>query len=73
MGRGAASLVPTGPVPPNYICRRCFQPGHWIQECPTNGKRQGLELLEGAGLMYSDLKIGDCGSFRRLRSVTWVA
>ncbi|KAI1126114.1 hypothetical protein F5Y10DRAFT_279031 [Nemania abortiva] len=22
--------------PENYICRRCHEPGHWIQHCPTN-------------------------------------
>ncbi|KAI1755169.1 hypothetical protein F4782DRAFT_527893 [Xylaria castorea] len=22
--------------PKNYICRRCHEPGHWIQYCPTN-------------------------------------
>ena len=35
MGRGGA---PSGPVPPNYLCRRCSQPGHFIQDCPTNGE-----------------------------------
>ncbi|BGP13379.1 hypothetical protein JCM10213_009222 [Rhodosporidiobolus nylandii] len=25
------------PPPPGYICYRCGQKGHWIQECPTNG------------------------------------
>jgi E3 ubiquitin-protein ligase RBBP6 len=23
--------------PPGYICYRCNQPGHWIDQCPTNG------------------------------------
>lgn len=22
---------------PNYICHRCMKPGHWIDQCPTNG------------------------------------
>lgn len=34
MGRGA----PPGPLPPNYLCRRCSKPGHHIKDCPTNGK-----------------------------------
>lgn len=25
------------PPPPNYICYRCGNRGHWIQLCPTNG------------------------------------
>ncbi|GAA6063891.1 hypothetical protein JCM10212_001373 [Sporobolomyces blumeae] len=25
------------PPPAGYICYRCGQKGHWIQECPTNG------------------------------------
>ncbi|KAI1119612.1 hypothetical protein F5Y14DRAFT_9430 [Nemania sp. NC0429] len=24
------------PPPRNYICKRCHEPGHWIQHCPTN-------------------------------------
>ncbi|KAM0792848.1 hypothetical protein ACM66B_002613 [Microbotryomycetes sp. NB124-2] len=27
------------PPPPGYICYRCGQKGHWIQECPTNSDR----------------------------------
>ncbi|KAG2373598.1 hypothetical protein C9374_009836 [Naegleria lovaniensis] len=26
-----------GVPPPNYICHRCKKPGHYIQNCPTNG------------------------------------
>ncbi|KAK1858412.1 hypothetical protein I4F81_001017 [Pyropia yezoensis] len=26
------------PTPgPNYVCHRCGKPGHWIDQCPTNG------------------------------------
>jgi len=25
-----------GPLPPNYTCYRCGQPGHYIKHCPTN-------------------------------------
>ena len=29
------TLDPTKPPPPNYICRRCNIPGHFIQFCPA--------------------------------------
>ena len=34
-----ASMLPglMRPPPPNYICHRCGQKGHWIKYCPTNG------------------------------------
>jgi hypothetical protein len=25
------------PPPPGYVCFRCSQTGHWINQCPTNG------------------------------------
>lgn len=28
---------PLGPPPPSYTCFRCARPGHYIQNCPTNG------------------------------------
>ncbi|KAG6970832.1 hypothetical protein JG687_00002407 [Phytophthora cactorum] len=41
-GRGAGPGGPVGPnllgnPPPNYVCYRCGTPGHYIQNCPTNG------------------------------------
>ncbi|THH16960.1 hypothetical protein EW146_g3757 [Bondarzewia mesenterica] len=28
------------PLPPSYVCYRCGQKGHWIQDCPTNSNRE---------------------------------
>jgi protein MPE1 len=28
--------VPDKPPPQGYVCHRCNEKGHWIQECPTN-------------------------------------
>ncbi|KAI0057472.1 DWNN-domain-containing protein [Artomyces pyxidatus] len=28
------------PLPPSYVCYRCGQKGHWIQDCPTNSDRE---------------------------------
>ncbi|KAJ6581563.1 DWNN domain-containing protein [Mycena capillaripes] len=28
------------PLPPSYVCYRCGQKGHWIQDCPTNNDRE---------------------------------
>eukprot|EP00958_Prasinococcus_capsulatus_P020829 scaffold2756_cov376-Prasinococcus_capsulatus_cf.AAC.2 len=37
-GRGRGRQAPqAGAPPPGYICFRCNQSGHWIQNCPTNG------------------------------------
>ncbi|KZW00025.1 DWNN-domain-containing protein [Exidia glandulosa HHB12029] len=30
----------TRPTPPGYVCYRCGQKGHWIQDCPTNNDRE---------------------------------
>ncbi|KAK7687897.1 hypothetical protein QCA50_009116 [Cerrena zonata] len=39
-GRGAAPhRQPDRPLPPSYVCYRCGQKGHWIQDCPTNNDR----------------------------------
>ncbi|KAH9995415.1 DWNN domain-containing protein [Russula compacta] len=44
-GRGGKSFVPhhqqtERPLPPSYVCYRCGQKGHWIQDCPTNSDRE---------------------------------
>ncbi|GLE06685.1 hypothetical protein PINS_up016079 [Pythium insidiosum] len=40
-GRGGRGMMGhftmTGKPPPNYVCFRCGTPGHFIQNCPTNG------------------------------------
>ena len=36
-GRGGSGRVP----PPSYICYRCRQPGHFIQDCPNNSVADG--------------------------------
>jgi len=36
-GRGGSGRVP----PPSYICYRCRQPGHFIQDCPNNSIADG--------------------------------
>ncbi|KAH8988210.1 DWNN-domain-containing protein [Lactarius akahatsu] len=44
-GRGGKPFTPhhqqaEKPLPPSYVCYRCGQKGHWIQECPTNNDRE---------------------------------
>ena len=41
-GRGGFAPPPVErpPPPPGYICYRCGQKGHWIQECPTNDNQE---------------------------------
>jgi len=43
-GRGGKPYTPhqhqpERPLPPSYVCYRCGQKGHWIQDCPTNNDR----------------------------------
>ncbi|KAI9675617.1 MAG: hypothetical protein M1817_000983 [Caeruleum heppii] len=35
-GKPMSTPVPNHPPPSGYICYRCGEKGHWIQECPTN-------------------------------------
>ncbi|RWS24695.1 E3 ubiquitin-protein ligase RBBP6-like protein [Leptotrombidium deliense] len=38
-----------GPLPPNYTCYRCGQPGHYIKHCPTNN----MEIKRSTGIPRS--------------------
>ncbi|KZT09993.1 DWNN-domain-containing protein [Laetiporus sulphureus 93-53] len=40
-GRGGKHYhhQPDRPLPASYVCYRCGQKGHWIQDCPTNNDR----------------------------------
>jgi protein MPE1 len=35
--KGKPTNIPSYPPGQGYVCFRCGQKGHWIQECPTNG------------------------------------
>ncbi|KAG6335833.1 hypothetical protein ID866_3247 [Astraeus odoratus] len=42
-GRGGKPYqhhVQERPLPASYVCYRCGQKGHWIQDCPTNNDRE---------------------------------
>lgn len=43
---------------PNYICYRCNKPGHFIDECPTNGdpSYDFLKVKKATGIPKSFLK-----------------
>lgn len=36
-------------LPPNYICKRCHKPGHFVQDCPENNNPL-FDKKEAAGL-----------------------
>ncbi|CAH1767010.1 10236_t:CDS:2 [Entrophospora sp. SA101] len=46
------------PLPPNYVCYRCGQKGHWIQACPTNGDRSydNMKVKKTTGIPKSFLQ-----------------
>ena len=51
----------TGPVPPDYSCHRCHQPGHWISDCPTNGNKDYdvIQIKNATGIPRQCLEITD--------------
>ncbi|KAJ8903813.1 hypothetical protein NDN08_000346 [Rhodosorus marinus] len=43
---------------PNYVCHRCSKPGHWIEQCPTNGdpRFDKIKVRYPTGIPQSMLK-----------------
>ncbi|KDQ61733.1 hypothetical protein JAAARDRAFT_31201 [Jaapia argillacea MUCL 33604] len=56
------SHQPDRPLPPSYVCYRCGQKGHWIQDCPTNNDRDfdnKPRIKRSTGIPRSFLKTVD--------------
>ncbi|KHJ48645.1 DWNN domain protein [Trichuris suis] len=41
------NLIASGVPPPNYICNRCNQPGHWIKMCPSLNIKRTTGIPKG--------------------------
>ncbi|KAI0305857.1 DWNN-domain-containing protein [Multifurca ochricompacta] len=57
------------PLPPSYVCYRCGQKGHWIQDCPTNNDREfdnKPRIKRTTGIPRSFLKAVDNPSGARI-------
>ncbi|EIE87768.1 hypothetical protein RO3G_12479 [Rhizopus delemar RA 99-880] len=39
-GENKDGQIPQRVPPPNYVCYRCGQKGHYINQCPTNGDKE---------------------------------
>lgn len=48
--RGANQI---GPVPHTYRCRRCFQTGHWIKNCPNRSTMDPVDVKKSTGIPRS--------------------
>jgi protein MPE1 len=51
--------VPDHPPPPQYVCYRCEEKGHWIQACPTNNDpnfKPKMRVKRTTGIPRSFLK-----------------
>ncbi|KAF8498599.1 DWNN-domain-containing protein [Russula emetica] len=73
-GRGGKPFTPQHqqadrPLPPSYVCYRCGQKGHWIQDCPTNSDRDfdnKPRIKRTTGIPRSFLKAVDNPSGARI-------
>jgi len=73
-GRGGKPFTPPHqqaekPLPPSYVCYRCGQKGHWIQDCPTNNDREfdnKPRIKRTTGIPRSFLKAVDNPSGSRI-------
>jgi protein MPE1 len=73
-GRGGKPSTPhhqqaDKPLPPSYVCYRCGQKGHWIQDCPTNNDREfdnKPRIKRTTGIPRSFLKAVDNPSGARI-------
>ena len=53
-------------LPENYLCERCFKPGHYIANCPTNddeyfdqSNKHGIPLTELWRILVAHLMFAD--------------
>ena len=60
-----------GLPPPSYICHRCSQPGHYIQNCPTNGDSEFdvPRMKLPVGIPKSRLKVVPSGNALQVGTV----